>query len=65
MEKTQNSSDVALVLSTTRSDVNATFKIGRCLQIRYEDVRIVVHGICKSVGTILAIAANELVFSSC
>ena len=45
--------------------MDAAFKIGRCLQIRYEDVRILVPGICKGAGAILATAANELVFSSC
>lgn len=65
VEKTQNSSDVGFILSTGGGDPDAAFKMGRCLQLRYEDVSIFVPGICKSAGTLLAIAANELVFSLC
>lgn len=63
VETTQSSFDVTLVLSTYGGDANSAYKIGRRLQSRYKGVRIFVPGICKSAGTLLAIAANELVFS--
>lgn len=63
VERTQSSSDAALVLSTFGGDARAAYKMGRCLQSRYKNVKIFVPGMCKSAGTILAIAANELVFS--
>ena len=64
VERTQSSSDgVALVLSTFGGDARAAYKMGRCLQSRYKSVKIFIPGMCKSAGTILAIAANELVFS--
>lgn len=65
VEETKRSSDVALVLSTNGGDPDAAFKMGKCLQLRYDDVSIFVPGICKSAGTLLAIAANKLVFSLC
>lgn len=37
--------------------------MGRYLQKRYETVTVFVPGFCKSAGTLLAIAANDLVFS--
>ena len=64
VEKATSSQGVALVLSTNGGDPDAAYKIGRCLQFRYkENVSIFVPGICKSAGTLLAIAASELVFS--
>ena len=64
VESVQDGTDVALVLSTFGGNAEAAYKIGRCLQSRYENVKIFVPGMCKSAGTILAIAANELIFSS-
>lgn len=63
VEGAQSNADVALVLSTFGGNAEAAYKIGRCLQSRYENVKIFVPGMCKSAGTILAIAANELIFS--
>ena len=65
VEKTQESSDVAIVLSTNGGDADAAYKMGDYLQDKYENVGILIPGLCKSAGTILAIAANELVFSPC
>ena len=65
IETSKNSSNVALILVTNGGDPDAAFKMGRSLQFMYEDVSIFVPGICKSAGTLLSIAANELVFSLC
>lgn len=64
VESAQNNKDnAALVLSTYGGDARAAYKMGKCLQSRYENVKIFIPGMCKSAGTILAIAANELIFS--
>ena len=63
VESEQKSTNVALVLSTNGGYAKAAYKMGRCLQSRYENVKIFIPGLCKSAGTILAIVANELVFS--
>ena len=64
VEKAQTNKDgAALVLSTYGGDARAAYRMGKCLQSRYENVKIFIPGMCKSAGTILAIAANELIFS--
>jgi len=49
-----------LFLCTYGGDSNAGFRIGRCLQHHYQHIRLVIPGQCKSAGTLIAIAANEL-----
>ena len=41
-------------------DPDAAYKIGRYLQSRYERIFVFIPGWCKSAGTLIAIAANEL-----
>lgn len=52
----------ALVLVTPGGDPNEGYRIGRFLQERYESLTVYVTGPCKSAGTLVAIAASELVF---
>lgn len=59
----QNSDSIALILCTPGGSPDAAYKMGRYLQARYEHFRLLVPGFCKSAGTLLAIAAEELVFS--
>ena len=47
-------------LSTYGGDAHCAFRIGRCLQHHYEHIRVVVPRYCKSAGTLICIAANEL-----
>lgn len=49
-----------LFLTTFGGDPDAGFRIGRCLQHHYKNLRIVVPSYCKSAGTLIAIAANDL-----
>ena len=49
------------ILVTPGGDANAAYRIGRCLQDKYNKLTIFVPGWCKSAGTLLAVAANELV----
>lgn len=54
---------VILVLSTLGGDADAAYRIGRCLQRNYKRTAVLVDGICKSAGTLLALASDELVLS--
>jgi hypothetical protein len=54
--------NVLVMLVTEGGDPDAAFRIGRSLQRYYENAICLVSGYCKSAGTIIAIAANELVF---
>lgn len=53
--------NVLMILVTWGGDANAAYRIGRGLQRRYQEVRVLVPGPCKSAGTLLAIAAHELI----
>lgn len=61
-EKKANKS-VTVILATPGGSPDAAYKIGRYLQQRYDDVNVFVPGLCKSAGTLLAIAANQIIFS--
>ena len=47
-------------LTTFGGDADAAYRIGRCLQHHYENIRVVIPGFCKSAGTLICMAANEL-----
>jgi len=59
----KKSDAVTLILSTGGGSPDAAYKMGRYLQKRYDAVTVFVPGFCKSAGTLLAIAANDLIFS--
>ncbi|WP_420584913.1 SDH family Clp fold serine proteinase [Ruegeria sp.] len=62
ISENQKSNAVTLILCTAGGSPDAAYKIGKYLQSKYEDISILISGICKSAGTLLAISANELVF---
>lgn len=49
-----------LILTTPGGDPNAGYRIARCFQKKYKSIRLVVASFCKSAGTLMAIAANEI-----
>lgn len=55
--------EIMLVLVTPGGSPDAAYKIGRYFQKRYEGFSCFIPGLCKSAGTLLAVGANELVFS--
>jgi hypothetical protein len=59
--KRRRRKNVALVLSTNGGDMDAAYRIARCLRRRYEVVTAIVAGFCKSAGTLLLLGADELV----
>ncbi len=58
----QQKHDKCTIFLTTRGgDPNAGFRIARCIRHHYNNhVRLVVPSFCKSAGTLIAIAADEL-----
>lgn len=52
-----------LILCTYGGNADAAYKIGRYLQLKYDSLKLLVPGYCKSAGTLLAMAADEIVFS--
>ena len=50
-----------LILITEGGDADAAYRIGRYLQDNYIHIAIVVAGWCKSAGTLICVAANELI----
>lgn len=52
-----------LVLATYGGSPHVAYRIGRCLQNNYEKVIVCIDGPAMSAGTLLALAAHELVIS--
>lgn len=52
-----------LILVTNGGDADAAYKIACFIQDIYDKFTIFVTGLCKSAGTIISLAANEVVFS--
>lgn len=55
--------ELLLLLVTPGGSPDAAYKIGKYIQSRYSNFICFIPGLCKSAGTLLAIAANELVFA--
>ncbi|MGL5341281.1 MAG: SDH family Clp fold serine proteinase [Aeromonas veronii] len=53
--------NIILVLVTPGGDPDAGFRIGRALNHHYEKVSIMIPDICKSAGTLISVAAHELI----
>jgi len=63
ISQNQASNDLTLLLVTPGGNPDAAYKIARYIQSVYDNFRCFVPGLCKSAGTLLAIGANELIFS--
>lgn len=51
---------VTLFLTTYGGDANAGYRLARALRNHYNHVRVVVPSYCKSAGTLITIAADEI-----
>lgn len=51
---------LTIFLTTLGGDPDGAYRIGRCLRHHYKTVRIAIPSWCKSAGTLIAIAADEL-----
>jgi len=49
-------------LTTFGGDPHCAFRMMRALQRRYDEIRLLVVGPCKSAGTLMAVGADELVY---
>jgi hypothetical protein len=47
-------------LTTYGGDPDGGYRMARCLQHNYENIRLVIPSFCKSAGTLVAIGAHEL-----
>lgn len=63
VSKNKQHDELLLILVTPGGSPDAAYKIGRYIQSKYSAVKVYVPGFCKSAGTLLAIAASELIFS--
>jgi hypothetical protein len=63
IEEKKNGEDCILFLTTLGGNPDVAYKISRFLQHKYDNVVVAVAGLCKSAGTLLAIGANEVIFS--
>lgn len=55
--------NAVLILTTFGGDPDAAFIIGRALKRCYSKLYVFVFGFCKSAGTLLALAASEIIMS--
>lgn len=60
IEQYKQNKKCTLFLTTYGGDPAAGYRIARCLRHHYMDVRLAIASKCKSAGTLIAIAANEL-----
>ena len=63
VDKEHASAECVLLLVTGGGSPDAAYKMARYLQHRYESFKVLVSGWCKSAGTLLAIGADELIFT--
>ena len=57
--------NVLICMATSGGSPDAGYRIGRCLQHHYpNNVSLFVPGLCKSSGTLVAIAANNLIIGN-
>ncbi|HEL3791281.1 TPA: hypothetical protein UMT86_000907 [Stenotrophomonas maltophilia] len=61
LQNSAASKNCTVFLTTRGGDPNGGYRVARCLRNHYEHVRLVVPSRCKSAGTLIAIAANEVV----
>jgi hypothetical protein len=53
-----------VILTTPGGDPDEGFRIARALRRRYKHITLLIHGECKSTGTLIALAADELVITN-
>ena len=60
---TKKKNNVVLCLVTYGGVANDAYRIGRALQISYDDFAIFIPSFCKSAGTLVACAANSIIMA--
>ena len=60
--ETQEAENIFLILCTFGGSADAAYKIGGYIQSAYKSFKLFIPGYCKSAGTLLAVAAEEIIF---
>lgn len=63
VKENKEKDNVILVLTTRGGSPDAAYRIARCLQKYYNKLVLYVYGRCKSAGTLVCLAADELILS--
>ncbi|MDC9501570.1 MULTISPECIES: hypothetical protein [unclassified Pseudoalteromonas] len=53
---------VVLIINTFGGDPHAGYKMARLLQYEYQNLTVAIPEMCKSAGSLIAIAANEIIY---
>lgn len=61
--KQNRKTNCALILTTYGGDPNAGYRMARTIKRYYEYLTLYVYGLCKSTGTLIALAADQIVMS--
>ena len=64
MHEAKRQKYATLILVTSGGDPHAAYKIARYAQSHYEAYTVLVPGMCKSAGTLIAVGANCIAFAS-
>ena len=59
---TERPEGVSLFLTSYGGDADSAFRVARALSHAYENIRVLIAGQCKSAGTLVTLAANEIAF---
>lgn len=59
----QRRRNVMLILVTLGGEPDVAYKMARYLQKSYDQFSLLIHGQCKSAGTLVAVGAHELIIS--
>lgn len=54
---------LTFLLATLGGDAGSAFRIANVLRRRYKKLRLLLSGMCKSAGTLIAVAASEIVMT--
>lgn len=61
--KLNKKNNCALILTTFGGDPNAGYRMARAIRYYYDYFTLYVYGFCKSTGTLIALAADQIVMS--
>lgn len=62
ISRSKTSDRVLLIPVTNGGDPDAAFKVSRYIQSKYDHFTVLISGLCKSAGTLLALGAHDMVF---
>jgi hypothetical protein len=63
VRREKSSDDVLLLLATSGGAADSAYRVARCLQGHYHSFTLFVDSWCKSAGTLIALAADEIAMS--